>query len=324
MDRVCQPRGNKAGVGTCMGTVLALALLAGHGLAQDRPGSASLELKLEIGKTTLVFGEPVYATVRLINTGQAPVKVSRLLDPQTGGVHIEVASPSRPRFIYLPLFVSDAVETRASALAPGEEIAAAFPIFYGALGWTFHRPETYGIVAGYGYSSGAQHVLVQSNPVSVAVVDEGGAGSLLMGGTPASEEAGKFLLWQRGDHLEAGQALLTDLLKTFPDSPVADYARLAFGRNLSRSFRNYAVGRIRPADCEAALEYFRKVRTDRLPALLQVQQHLDEARCLTRLSKPDQAEASLKQAKQADGDRPEFRRLFQQAVRLEPALMRAP
>lgn len=323
MDRVCQPRGNKAGVGTCMGTVLALALLAGHGLAQDRPGSASLELKLEIGKTTLVFGEPVYATVRLINTGQAPVEVSRLLDPQTGDVHIEVASPSRPRFVYLPLFYSDAVAARTS-LAPGEEIAAAFPIFYGALGWTFHRPETYGVVAGYHSSSGAHHVRVQSNPVSVTVVDEGGPGSLLMSGSPASEEAGKFLLWQRGDHLEAGQALLSDLLKMFPGSPVADYARLAFGRNSSRSFRNYAVGRIRQADCESALTYFQQVRTDRLPALLQIQKHLDEARCLARLSKPAEAGESMKQAQQAGGDRPEFQLLFQQAVRLEPALTQTP
>ena len=320
MDGNDQPRRDKSGVGVCMMTALGLMLLSGHGFAQEPPGVAPLELKLEVGKTSLVLGEPVYVTVRLINTGQAPVDVAKLLTPQTGDVHIEVASANRPRFIYLPLFYSDAVRARRS-LAPGEQIAAAFPIFYGALGWTFHRPETYGIVAGYGFSSGAQHVRVQSNPVSVTVVDEGGPGALLMSGTPAGEEAGKFLLWQRGDHLEAGQALLSDLLKTFPDSPVADYTRLAFGRNLSRSFRNYAVGRIRPPECEAALEYFHKVRTDRLPALLQVQQHLDEARCLTRLSKPDQAGESLTQAKQAGEDRPEFRLLFQQAVRLEPALM---
>jgi hypothetical protein len=134
----------------------------------------------------------------------------------------------------------------------------------------------------------------------------------------------KFLLWQRGDHLEAGQALLTDLLKTYPDSPVADYAMLALGRNLSRGFRNYAIGRVRPPDCEAALTYFHRVRTDRLPVLLRVQQYLDEARCLTRVSKPDQAGEALRQAKQAGGDRPEFRLLFQEAVRLEPALMQAP
>ena len=307
----------------CAIAFLSIVLLSDYGLAEERPGGTLLELRLEIGKTTLVLGEPVYVTVQLINVGTTPIEVSKLLVPQLGDVQIEIASPSRPRFVYLPLFYSDAVQTRTS-LAPGDEIAAAFPIFYGALGWTFHRPETYGVIVGYRYSSGAHHVLVQSNPVSVTVVDEGGPGSLLMSGTPASEEAGKFLLWQRGDHLVAGQALLTDLLKTFPDSSVSDYALLAFGRNVSRSFRNYAVGRIRLADCESAMKYLHHVRTDRLPALLQVQQHLDEARCLARLSKPAQAGESLKQAKQAGGDRPEFRLLFQQAVKLEPALMQAP
>jgi hypothetical protein len=304
-------------------TALVLMLLSAHGLAQERPGATSLELKLEVGKSTLVLGEPVYATVRLSNVGAAPVEVAKLLDPQTGDVHIEVASSSRPRFVYLPLFFSDTVQARTS-LAQGEEIAAAFPIFYGALGWTFHRPETYGIIAGYRSSRGAHQVRVQSNPVSVTVVDEGGPGSLLMNGTSVGEEAGKFLLWQHGDHLEAGQALLTDLLKTFPGSPVADYTLLAFGRNLSRSFRNYAVGRIRPPDCEAALAYFRKVRSERLPVLLQVQQYLDEARCLARLSKPAQAGEALKRAEQLGGDRPEFRLLFEQAIRLEPALKQTP
>lgn len=136
--------------------------------------------------------------------------------------------------------------------------------------------------------------------------------------------AGKFLLWQRGDHLEHGQTLLADVLKAHPDSPVADYARLALGHNLSRDVRNYALGRIRPADCETALTYLRKGRPDRLPALLQVQKHLDETRCLPNLSQATQAAEALKRAKQAGGERPEFRLLFQQAVRLVPALQETP
>jgi hypothetical protein len=221
------------------------------------------------------------------------------------------------------LFYSDAVQARTS-LAPGEEVAATFPIFYGALGWTFSRPEAYRVTAGYRYSGGAHHVRVQSNPVSVTIVNEGGLGSLLVSDTPASEEAGRFLLWQRGDHLQDGQALLINLFKTFPDSPVSDYALLAFGRNLSRSFRDYAVGRIRPSDCETALQYFRKVRSDRLPTGLQIQKQLDEARCLIKQSKPAQAGEAMKRAEQLGGDRPEVRLLFQQAMRLEPALKQAP
>lgn len=128
---------------------------------------------------------------------------------------------------------------------PGEEIAAAFPIFYGALGWTFDRPGTYRVTAEYRHPSRAHGEPVRSVPVAVTVAGEAGIGALLMTGTSASEEAGKFLLWQRGDQLQAGQALVSDLFKTYPDSPLADYALLALGRNLSRSFRNYAAGRIR-------------------------------------------------------------------------------
>ena len=51
MDGNDQPRRDKSGVGVCMMTALGLMLLSGHGLAQEPPGGASLELKLEVGKT---------------------------------------------------------------------------------------------------------------------------------------------------------------------------------------------------------------------------------------------------------------------------------
>ncbi len=319
MDRFRTPRANMNSICACAIAFLSVMLLAGPGLARERPNAATLELTLEIGKPALVLGEPVYATVRLVNAGVMPMDVSKLLDPQTGALQLEVSSSRRPRFVFLPLFYSDAVHAR-TPLAPDEEVAAAFPIFYGALGWTFDRPGTYRVTAEYRPQGGAHSGRVRSTTVTVMVADEGGIGTLLMTGTTASEEAAKFLLWQRGDQLQAGHALLTDVLKTYPDSPVADYALLAFGRNLSRSFRNYATGRIRQADCEPALNYFQKVRSDRLPAILQIQQGLDEARCHMRLSHAAQARESMKRAEQVGAGRAEFTLLFQQAVRLEPAL----
>jgi hypothetical protein len=113
---------------------------------------------------------------------------------------------------------------------------------------------------------------------------------------------------------------LKRLQQQYPDSPVIDYVWLAFGRNLSRGFRNYITGRVRPMDCEAASPYLRLVRPERIPAYLQVQKHLDEARCLAALAQPSQAGVELQRAEALAGDRPEFRLLLQQATRLEPTL----
>jgi hypothetical protein len=307
----------------CIIALPALLWSVGYGRAEEPSGSRSLELRLEIEKTALVLGEPVYATVRLVNAGTAPVEVSKLLDPQTGEVQIEVAGSAKPRFLFLPLFHADSARARM-VIAPGEMVAAAFPVFYGALGWTLDRPGPYQVTARYGGPRGTQNERVRSNTVDVTVADDAGFGTALMNGSPASDEAGKFLLWQRGDHLKAGQALLTDLITKYPESPVAEYARLALGRNLSRSFRNYAVGQIRYADCPAALQQFQQVRSDRLPALLRIRQRLDEARCHVRLSQPAQAEQAVKRAHEVSGGRPEFSLVFQQARRLEPRLPQPP
>ena len=180
------------------------------------------------------------------------------------------------------------------------------------------------MTAGYRRSGKTHDAPLRSNTVSVTVGDESGIGAALLEKTPAGEEAAKFILWQRGDHLQAGQALLTKLQQQYPDSPVVDYVMLAFGRNMSRHFRNYAVGRIRQRDCEAALQYFRQVRPERLPVFLQVQQHLDEARCLSAMSRPDQAKDAWRRAETSRAGRPELHLLFQQAARLEPALRQVP
>jgi hypothetical protein len=303
----------------CVVALLFPAVRANDGLAQEPPGSTTLQLTLAIGQSALSLGEPVYASLRLVNVGERSVEVFKLLDPQTGAIQIEVSSSNRPRFVFLPLFYADAVHTR-TALDPGEAVVAIVPIFYGALGWTFDRPGTYRVTAEYRPQGTPRKDRIRSPAVSVTVTDEHGVGASLLTGSSASEEAAKFLLWQRGDQLQAGQALLTGLLTRHPESPLADYALLAFGRNLSRSFRNYAVGKIREADCEPALNFFQRIRSERLPVFLQIQQRLDEARCFIKLSQPAKALDSMKRAEQLRDGRPEFNLVFQQAIRLEPAL----
>ncbi|BCA56458.1 hypothetical protein W02_35980 [Nitrospira sp. KM1] len=303
----------------CAMALLPAMLFAGHGQAQESTGSASLELRLELQKTALVLGEPAYATIHIKNVGANPAEVNKILDPQTGAVHIELSSAGTPRLSFLPLFYADTVDPRM-ALEPGEEVAAAFPIFYGALGWSLTRPDTYHVSAWYGGSRKSSNQILRSNMVAVTVSEEGGIGASLMDDGQSSQEAGKFLLWQRGDHLQAGQRLLTDLIAKHPDSPVSDYALLAFGRNLSRDFRNYAAGQVRQADCRSALEYFHRVKADRLPVFLQIQLQLDEARCRIKMDEPSEAGKAFEQAERLSGNRREYSLLFDQAVRLEPGL----
>ncbi len=112
MDRFRTSRANMNSICAFLIAFLSVMLLAGPGLARERPNAATLELTLEIGKPTLVLGEPVYATVRLVNAGVMPMDVSKLLDPQTGALQLEVPSSRRPRFVFLPLFYSDAVHAR--------------------------------------------------------------------------------------------------------------------------------------------------------------------------------------------------------------------
>ena len=289
--------------------------------AQETPSTAPLHVALEIDRALPALGEPVYATVRLKNVGDAPIDVPKVLDPQLGDVRIVVSSAERPRFLYLPLFLTDAVQTTAK-LEPGEEMAATFPIFYGALGWTFPKPSTYRISATI--RSTGLPARSYSDPVSLRVAEGDGTSAALFRETQAGEEAAKFLLWQRGDHLHDGQALLAAILETHPDSHLADFVRAAFGHNFSRDFRNYSVGRVRPADCETALGYLRHVRADRLPSYLRVQKELDEARCLAYQSRMEEAEAAVQTARDEAGGRPEYRQLFRQAIRLQPSLSSLP
>jgi hypothetical protein len=68
------------------------------------------------------------------------------------------------------------------------------------------------------------------------------------------------------------------------------------------------------------LAYLQKVRSERLPDYLQIQQRLDEARCLITLSRPADARASMEQVEQLRAGRSEFNLVVQQAIRLQPAL----
>jgi hypothetical protein len=75
-------------------------------------------------------------------------EVFRVLAPQAGTIRVELATPARPRLVFLPLFYADPKGGLVS-LASGQELAAVIPIFYGGLKWTFPDPGTYVVTASY-------------------------------------------------------------------------------------------------------------------------------------------------------------------------------
>jgi hypothetical protein len=162
---------------------------------------------------------------------------------------------------------------------------------------------------------------MRSNQVAISVDPGDGAGRVLMQDCRVGEEAGRFLLWQQGDHLRKGVHLsLGRIAHHEPGVEVPGFPGVGLRRNLSRVFRDYSIGRAREQDCTAALAHLSRVRSDRLPMHLRIQAGLDEARCLQASESPGEAADTFDRARRLSQGRREYDGLFDRATRLEPAL----
>lgn len=293
--------------------VLLLLTTASTTTAQE----LGLELAIDTDKLQLQLGEPVYLTAILRNIGTAPIDVEQALDPQTGVIDISIVGPDGSAAKFLPLFYSESTVPEVR-LEPGDPIrkspgvadhvASVFPIFFGSPSWSFPNSGTYRISAVYLFDS-HRHVRIDSNVLSITVTPSD-VGQTLVDDSAAGIEAAKFLLWQQGDHLGKGRAHLQRLLDTHPDSLLASYIRLAKGRNLSRSFRDFTRDRIRPPQCGAALSYLEAVDVDLLPSYLQILHAISVSRCSELLGDPEAARIHRSRAETLGAGREEFRRVL--------------
>lgn len=293
-----------------------LILFSGMAAAASDP---SLMITATTDKNRYLLGEPVYLTIQLRNVGEKPVKIPKRINAKEGIVVVRVTTPQEFTFGYVPLTVLDS-DSLPVVLKPGGVAGEVFPIFYGARGWTFPKPGTYQISVSY-IPLGERKGSCKAEPLTIVVVDDKAGASLIKEG-PASHEAARFLLWQSGDHLRKGIALLENAIDSYPDSLIADYANLALGKSLSSPFTDYAVNRARQPNYRRALEYLLKVRRGHLPRYLQVQYDLAQAKSHAALGQPEQASKLLAQTKELTAAHPELFLFDEQIRRLEERVIK--
>lgn len=287
--------------------LMASALVWATAAAQTQQ-QTSLSMSLRVEKSSFVVGEPTYVSLHLRNGGDGSVRVPEILELQSGTIRVDITDPTGETTAFAPLFYAD-MTLPERELRPGGAQASVLAVFFGSADWSFAEPGSYELTARTAGRVGEVPPLT-SNTVTIDVTSEAGVSALLVDESDASREAGKLLLWQQGDHLEEGMVRLTDLIDRFPGSTLADYARLALASNLSRAFRDYTRGRVRPADCPEALRLFDQIQEDRLPTYLRIKLARDRARCLDEVGQARAAGTARQRAESLAADREEFRILF--------------
>ena len=291
-----------------LGTLCSIVILATSVFAEMQ----SITLKLSADKSVYVLGEPVYVTAQLHNTGTDPVKAPTRLSPKLGEIYITIVPPDGKQFGFVPLAIMDTDEQHTELL-PGAMVASVIPIFYSARGWTFSEPGDYYLRAIYQSEGDTNESIVASDKVKVTISDtDMGPGQFLIKDEKASDEAGKFLLWQSGDHLRRGIAHLQNMVDRYPKTSLADYVWLAIGRNLSREFKDYSANRLRPPNYGEAMKYLKKVNEKKLPKHLVVRKRLAEAKVQIGLGNKATAREILEKTKQMIGNTPELQEYINQ------------
>lgn len=272
--------------------------------AREVPGQG-LDVAVMPLKTSVELGEPMYLAVRITNNGREPKTLIGGLQPGEGLIEAYSQHEGRERKLLAPLSSGDFENT--TQLMPGEQVSSVFPIFFGAGGWYFMEEGTYLISVQVMAPNKDGFEVFESRPVSIEVTQSDAGASLMKADNVARTQAGKFLLWRSGDHLERGIEYLTGLSTDHPQSALASYITAARIQNLSEPFANYMTEEVREPDCREAFRLRRTLNTSVLTENLVIEDFIAQARCHAESQDWQAARTALEAGLALSSDVPEFR-----------------
>ena len=272
-------------------------------------------------KSSVELGEPIYLALRVTNMRQEPVNIIGSLQPGEGLVEIYSIGPKGEKILLPPL--SDTDYSGSTNLAPQQTMGDVFPIFFGANGWYFNKAGEYLILAQLKIPTKDGFSSFSSEPGAIKV-ESSKAGQALFSTKDARSnmEAGKFLLWRSGDHLEAGIKHLTQLSEQYPNSALSSYISAARIQNYSEPFANYIVGKVRAPNCEQANSLKKRVKTNVLPENLLIEDYISQAKCHAENKRWKEAQKELDAGSKLSADRPEFKGYSQSIAKMQKQLKR--
>jgi len=226
-------------------------------------------------KQSVELGEPVYLALNVTNTLQEPIDIVGSLRPGEGLVEIYSTNAKGEKIPLDPLSASDF--SGSMTLAPDQTMGEVLPIFFGANGWNFSEAGEYRISVELKVPNKKGLSTFSSQPVAIKVEASKAGQALLSGENRSSSEAGKFLLWRSGDHLEAGIKYLTTLSEQHPDSALSSYISSARARSYSEPFANYTLKEVRAPDCQQVDALRKAIKANVLPENLLIEDYISQA-----------------------------------------------
>ncbi|MGP0630087.1 hypothetical protein ACTRW9_10275 [Nitrospina sp. 32_T5] len=271
-------------------------------------------------KQSVELGEPVYLAVQVTNMMQEPVDFTGSLKPGEGLIEVYSIGANGEKKILLPLSASDF--SGSTTLGPGQTVGEVFPIFFGANGWNFNETGEYRISVQIEVPAKSGYSAFISEPATIKVGSSKAGEALFSVDDPGNTQAGKFLLWRRGDHLEAGIKFLTTLSEQHPGSALSSYISAARVQNYSEPFANYTVKEVRAPDCQQANALRKTIGKNVLPENLLIEDFIAQANCHAESQNWDAAREALDAGSRLASDRPEFRAYSRSIEEMQKRLSR--